>query len=827
MKKNSRGFTLVELLVVIAIMGSILVLAITSLNSISKAKKKEAKKKVENQIELAAKQYFEANEYLFEWLTIDTAGTNSYDTIPLKKLVENDYINTLTNPVTGKKYGECSYVKVYKTKNNKYELEFIDENTGCRTEKVLVLNEEGSPKLEYIAEGDTIGDNSWYRSNVKETATATIGKGGIESIELYSDEYCSTQINDLLPENVQNGKKIEYENSTSNKKGYIHCAKAKTYSGKELKLTVNYKIDKENPVATIEDSDGYITTGDPDKWINKTAVSTNSNILKYNLVTDDLHSGINEEKFKKDLEVSDYNFSYSLSFENKDNASAKKTIKIYDMAGNTESVTAKAKIDVTPPEITTDSNTYTFCKDTSKIVIQSVNNRSGSDNNVIGLKVKDSTSGVDYISVDGVKINQNSSLSDFDITGKNSLKIEAIDVAGNSSTKTVNIARKECTTPIPTPPKYPKLNIKIYKRDKNGNSTDNVYNETVEGTSDNTPIVVKINNGNWVNMYNYPYGVNIVYTPVDENIKSAKWYENKSQLNKKDSESNTYKWGGNTTGYKGTSSASIINDGSVTMNTSKSHKLDDDGYREGRIYATNENGLTTIVLVKIAKDSTGPKLRKGVSPVLQTNQNTCRGLSTKTKYSYIYTSFNVFDTLSGINTITHYIDGYDDNNNNTKNFYYKNTDKNGKQLNGIYGGFIPVENGVAKVKGNVNFDYVKPNEKNSEDFNPIEAFTGGFTIRRAWADVNNSSDKNTNIKTARELGCGTVGNETPEIEKSWMNCNYLTVSDNAGNKLTARICAYKPKRSYADIYTYARNSTELGIYGIVNINSCSEHSLCN
>ena len=826
MKKNSRGFTLVELLVVIAIMGSILVLAITSLNKISKAKKNEAKKKVENQIELAAKQYFEANEYLFEWLTIDTAGTNSYDTIPLKKLVENDYINTLTNPVTGKKYGECSYVKVYKTKNNKYELKFIDENTGCRTEKVLVLNEEGSPKLSYIKEGEN-GSNSWYISDVREIAEATIEKGGIESIKLYSDKSCSEQISESKSVNIKNGKKIEYVNLYSNKNEYIHCAKAKTYSGKELKLTVNYKIDKENPIATIEDSDGYITTGDPDKWINKAAVSTNSNILSYNLKTVDNHSGIDENKFKTELGVSDYNSSYSLSFKNEDNASAKKKITIYDMAGNTESVTAKAKIDVTPPKITTDSNTYTFCKDTSKIVIQSVNNISGSDNNVIGLKVKDSTSGVDYISVDGVKINQNSRLSDFDITGKNSLKIEARDVAGNSSTKTVNIARKECTTPIPTPPKYPKLNIKIYKRDKNGNSTDNVYNETVEGSSDNTPIVVKINNGNWVNMYNYPYGVNIVYTPVDENIKSAKWYENKSQLNKKNSESNTYKWGGNTTGYKGTSSASIINDGSVTMNTSKSHKLDDDGYREGRIYATNENDLTTIVLVKIAKDSTGPKLKKGVSPVLQKNKNTCKGLSTQTKYSYIYTSFNVFDTLSGINTITHYIDGYDDNNNNTKHFYYKNVDKNGKQLSGIYGGFIPVENGVAKSAGNVNFDYVKPNKNNSKDFKPIEAFTGGFTIRRAWADVNNSSDKNTNIQTARELGCGTVGDETPEIEKSWMNCNYLTVSDNAGNKLTARICAYKPKRSYADIYTYARNSTELGIYGIVNINSCSENSLCN
>ena len=233
-----------------------------------------------------------------------------------------------------------------------------------------------------------------------------------------------------------------------------------------------------------------------------------------------------------------------------------------------------------------------------------------------------------------------------------------------------------------------------------------------------------------------------------------------------------------------------------------------DGYREGRIYATNEYGLTTIVLVKIAKDSTGPTLKKGVSPTKITNQDTCKGLSSGTKYPYIYTSFNAIDTLSGIDKITHYIDGYDDNNKNTTNFYY----------NKIVGGFISVENGVAKKKGNINFDYVMP--KNKSDFKPIESIANGFTIRRNWASVNGS------YTDARDLGCGTVGTEVPELDDIRKNCNYLTISDKAGNKLTARVCAYKPSRKYKDYYTFARTASELSSYGIKNISSCAEHTIC-
>ena len=799
MKKNSRGFTLVELLVVIAIMGSILVLAITSLNKISKAKKNEAKKKVENQIELAAKQYFEANEYLFE--NLSESGSGSSTTIPLYKLIESDYLNTLTDPTTGKKFHECSIITIKREKNKKYIFSYDSNNTDCDIPSSYVYKFKDGQEITIKTTTDCLEKdknvsmplkNGWCTGHFKVDVSANItkGSGNINKIILKQD---SEVLTSGTTEN------LNYLDKISSKDEKKLVATATTNKGNTKDININYKIDNIVPTVTIQDEDGYITSGTPDKWINSELVSKISDILNYKLNTFDAHSGIDEDNFKKTLGLGYYNQNQTLSFEKKDNKNATKIIEIYDKAQNKKSVTAKAKIDITSPKIET-NDTINVCNNTDVIAIKSVNDLSTSKNNVMELKVTDNTSGVNSITIDDKIINQNLTSSDFNITGKTSLTIKSNDIAGNSSEKIVNIKRIGCS--------YPKLNIKIYKRDKNGNNTGAaVKNTTVEGDSKNNLVTMLINNGNWVNMYDYPYGINIVYKPVDEKIKTATWYENESNLNKSTSESNTYKWGGETTGYKGVSSG-IVNDGSVEKGNSKSHKLDMDGYREGRIYATNEYGLTTIVLVKIAKDSTGPTLKKGVSPTKITNQDTCKGLSSGTKYPYIYTSFNAIDTLSGIDKITHYIDGYDDNNKNTTNFYY----------NKIVGGFISVENGVAKKKGNINFDYVMP--KNKSDFKPIESIANGFTIRRNWASVNGS------YTDARDLGCGTVGTEVPELDDIRKNCNYLTISDKAGNKLTARVCAYKPSRKYKDYYTFARTASELSSYGIKNISSCAEHTIC-
>ena len=87
-RKNNKGFTLIELLVVIALMLSILGIAIVSFINVNNRKKEEAWKQTKEQIETAALEYFNSNEYLFEGMS-DTAIGKIY----LKKLIDYDLLN--------------------------------------------------------------------------------------------------------------------------------------------------------------------------------------------------------------------------------------------------------------------------------------------------------------------------------------------------------------------------------------------------------------------------------------------------------------------------------------------------------------------------------------------------------------------------------------------------------------------------------------------------------------------------------------------------------------------------------------------------------------
>lgn len=109
--KKRNGFTLVELLVTIALMLTILGIAIVSVVNVNNNKKQEAWNLVKEQIETAAEDYFTANEYLFEGLTDDQ---NSNAQISVGTLVKEDYLNKVTNPVTGEEISSCSIVNVKK-----------------------------------------------------------------------------------------------------------------------------------------------------------------------------------------------------------------------------------------------------------------------------------------------------------------------------------------------------------------------------------------------------------------------------------------------------------------------------------------------------------------------------------------------------------------------------------------------------------------------------------------------------------------------------------------------------------------------------------------
>lgn len=134
MNKNEKGFTLIELLVTIALMLSILGIAIVSFVNVSSKKKEEAWQGVKSSIETAAIEYFTANEYLFTGLSNGTTGT-----ITVGKLVGEDYLNKITNPVTGKSISYCSLVRVTKTNNNKYDAIF-DEGTKESEENCVSTN---------------------------------------------------------------------------------------------------------------------------------------------------------------------------------------------------------------------------------------------------------------------------------------------------------------------------------------------------------------------------------------------------------------------------------------------------------------------------------------------------------------------------------------------------------------------------------------------------------------------------------------------------------------------------------------------------------------
>ena len=233
--KKKNGFTLIELLVVIALMLSILGIAIVSLTGISDKKKKEAWKEVINQIETAATEYFTANEYLFEGLK--DKGTA---TISVKKLVNEDYLNLVTDPRSGKTISECSLVKVSR-ENDKFNSNFDeksidnDENI-CDGISILITSDTGRIKEKEDNKEDPDGKSKY------EGALTSVCKALDESEIDASDAngYCYKREFTVVPENLENKKKgvitsIKYCNGV----GSVPCNPQTDSKAKDI--TENYK----------------------------------------------------------------------------------------------------------------------------------------------------------------------------------------------------------------------------------------------------------------------------------------------------------------------------------------------------------------------------------------------------------------------------------------------------------------------------------------------------------------------------------------------------------------------------------------------------------
>lgn len=190
--KEKNGFTLIELLVTIVLILSILSIAIVSFVNISERQKQKALKKVEDQVVVAAKEFFSVNEYYKDNLI----NNNDYVTVSLGELVKNDYINAVTDPTTGKKLNECSYIKLFKDENSKLKYEFVKENNKCITNSFITIaqatNPGPFPNITYTIYGKK-GNNDWYvldgmSSNLNNESNSEIIEENVSSSDIESED---------------------------------------------------------------------------------------------------------------------------------------------------------------------------------------------------------------------------------------------------------------------------------------------------------------------------------------------------------------------------------------------------------------------------------------------------------------------------------------------------------------------------------------------------------------------------------------------------------------------------------------------------------------
>ena len=234
-RKKETGFTLIELLVTIALMLTLLGIAIVSYINVSNNKKKEAWEEVKKQIEVAALEYFNSNEYFFEGLAPGASGQ-----ITLGKLVDEDYINRVVDPRDGEALDRCNYVKVTK-KDNGYDTLYVDEvldaETCSNNDNMIVISEPGGPKISAATECEKSSENNpWCISDAKvKLKIETDNNGPIENI----DSSDSGTLCDLNKED-----EIFY----CNKEGTSNLSVIVTNkAGKSAKWTGDIKIDKTAP----------------------------------------------------------------------------------------------------------------------------------------------------------------------------------------------------------------------------------------------------------------------------------------------------------------------------------------------------------------------------------------------------------------------------------------------------------------------------------------------------------------------------------------------------------------------------------------------------
>ena len=443
--KKKNGFTLVELLVTIALILMVLGIAIVSIIKVSDAKKEEAYVLVKDQIMTAAEQYFYANEYLFEGLSEGSSGV-----ITVGKLVEEDYLNKVTDPRTGKAINNCSQIQVTKT-NGKFKSSFKEygENMSCENNNLVIVSEPGAPGIDVKPSVELRDREEWYnisnlngKNLIMKVTTKTNGNGRIVGIKKCSGESDCTNFKDDY--DTTDSSLDDSDTFSADTEGKHACYQATNISNKSARACVHAKVDTTKPTVEVVPEKSNWTNGDVKYSFSASDNISIGSLISYWNISDlsDNEASSNNYKwngseYPKGGSQTEYSIDNSNEYkqELKKSDSFKKPgsrrirLKVCDVAGNCSySNEGIVKIDKVKPE----------CKltVTSGTKGNIVNGRQWYTSNVgVGFSKKtDDLSGVSTTSITNGGILKDNK-QDYKFTGT------VVDVAGNKGTCSIVVSK--------------------------------------------------------------------------------------------------------------------------------------------------------------------------------------------------------------------------------------------------------------------------------------------------------------------------------------------------------------------------------------------------
>jgi type IV pilus assembly protein PilA len=287
-KYNNRGFTLVELLASITILGVLVVIGLAGVSNLITKSKTTQFEQQEKNVSMATESYLQANKQSMPKNIGDSVN------VPLKDLLDSNYLSDAVLNVDGESCMESSYVRVYKYSKTEYT---YTPYIYCGNDSVPATEEAPKPEITIKLSDDSGSEDKKVFNNVSAATMNVTIKGGdangtavaidgylfsISTKKSLSDDYKEVYNSGTLSANRENTINIKKKISD-----YVTLT-GSTYVSVRVVATNISGGSNEVTVSATEDGTGIYNdtvkpicstiTGqakDEDDWVNKAAVAVN------------------------------------------------------------------------------------------------------------------------------------------------------------------------------------------------------------------------------------------------------------------------------------------------------------------------------------------------------------------------------------------------------------------------------------------------------------------------------------------------------------------------------------------------------------------------